>query len=258
MRASIRPMADDPSRTTRDRLLGGRVVLDQPAAGLRATTDSVLLAAAVRAGPMETVLDLGCGTGAAALCLVARVAGCRIVGLEADRELAARAQANAAVNGASDRVTVVTGAVPDASAPELEGPFDHVMTNPPYLPPARSRTDRNGARAAAMVESVDLAVWLGYALARLRSKGVLTLVHRADRLDDLLAALTGEAGDIAILPLWPDGSGAKPARRLLVSARKGVKTPPRLLPGLALHGRDGIYTETAEAILRDGKAIAWT
>jgi tRNA1(Val) A37 N6-methylase TrmN6 len=250
-------MADDTSTTTRDRLLGGRVVLDQPAAGLRATTDAVLLAAAVRAGPLETVLDLGCGTGAAALCLAARVGACRIVGLEADRDLAARAKANAAVNGVSDRVTVVTGAVPGASAPELDRPFDHVMTNPPYLPAARSRTDSGSARGPAMVESVDLSVWLGYGLARLRPKGVLSVVHRADRLDDLLAALMGEAGDIAILPLWPDGSGTKPARRVLVNARKGVKTPLRLLPGLVLHGPGGAYSEAAEAILRDGRAIAW-
>ena len=251
-------MAENPTDLTRDRLLDGKVMLDQPAKGLRATTDAVLLAAAVRAGPMETVLELGCGAGAATLCLAVRASGCRIVGLEADKALAARATANAAVNGVSDRVTIVTGSVPGADGKDLEGPFDHVMTNPPYLPPGRGRQGDDRARAAAKVESVNLAAWLGYGFRRLRHRGVLTLVHRADRLDDLLAALSGPAGDIAILPLWPDAEGIKPARRVLVSARKGVRSPLRLLPGLALHEAGGTYTEAAQQILRDGKSIPWT
>jgi tRNA1(Val) A37 N6-methylase TrmN6 len=135
-------MAEEPPGLTRDRLLGGKVVLDQPATGLRATTDAVLLAAAVRAGPMETVLELGCGAGAAALCLAVRAPGCRIIGLEADGDLAVRARANAVVNGLGERIAIVTGAVPGVDASELTGPFDHVMTNPPYMPPGRGRSGR--------------------------------------------------------------------------------------------------------------------
>jgi tRNA1(Val) A37 N6-methylase TrmN6 len=250
-------MAEVAPGLTRDRLLGGRVVLDQPAAGLRATTDAVLLAAAVGAGPSETVLELGCGAGAATLCLAVRATDCRIVGLEADADLATLASTNAALNGVGERVTIVAGALPDANPPEFDGPFDHVMTNPPYLPAGRGRQGGDAARAAAKVESVGLATWLGYGLARLKPRGVLTLVQRADRLDDILAALTGAAGDIAVFPLWADEAGAKPARRVLVRARKGVHSPLRLLPGLVLHGAGGAYTQAAQLILRDGNPIVW-
>ena len=60
---------------TEDRLLGGRVVMRQPASGYRAATDPVLLAACVAARPGMRVLDAGCGAGAAALCLADRRAG---------------------------------------------------------------------------------------------------------------------------------------------------------------------------------------
>ncbi|MGB8843911.1 MAG: N-6 DNA methylase, partial [Aliidongia sp.] len=70
-------MAEAPLAFSEDRLLGGRVVLRQPVQGFRAAIDPVLLAAAVSAEPGETVLELGTGTGAAALCLARRVPGLR-------------------------------------------------------------------------------------------------------------------------------------------------------------------------------------
>src|SRR2546430_5584269 len=51
----------------------------------------------------------------------------------------------------------------------------------------------------------------------------LTFIHRADRLEALLALLAGKAGEIALYPLWP-GAG-KPAKRIILRARKGVASP---------------------------------
>lgn len=245
------------AEATRDTLLDGRVVLRQPAGGLRATSDAVLLAAAVRAGPVDHILDMGCGTGAATFCLTARVDGCRVTGLERDKRLAALATTNAALNQVEVRVEIVTDTLPFTTSPALDGPFDHVMTNPPYLPVGRARRKDDTPRDRATVESVDLATWLGFALERLRPRGSLTVVHRADRLDDLLGVLSGPAGDIAVFPLWSSDDAAKPARRVLVRARKGVNAPLRLLPGLVLHAAGGGFTAAAEAILRDGKALPW-
>jgi len=72
---------------TEDRLLGGRIRLRQPSEGYRAAVDPVFLAAAVAAEPHQLVLDVGCGPGAAMLCLAARAPLCRVVGLEMQREL---------------------------------------------------------------------------------------------------------------------------------------------------------------------------
>jgi tRNA1Val (adenine37-N6)-methyltransferase len=67
---------------TRDGFLGGRLALLQPRDGYRAGTDPVLLAAFVPAREGESVLDLGCGAGTAALCLAARVPVLELHGLE--------------------------------------------------------------------------------------------------------------------------------------------------------------------------------
>lgn len=253
--ATVEPPITPEPLTTEDALLGGRVRLVQPRRGYRAAIDPVLLAAAVGAAPGETVLDAGCGTGAAALCLAARLPGVEVVGLERDPALADLARAGIARSGLAGRVRVVAG---DLLAPPAElrrQVFTWVMSNPPFLDAAQARLPDEPGRRAARVESCPPAAWIAACLARLAPGGRLVLVHRADRLADLLAALAGRAGEIAVLPVWPRPGTA--AVRVLVRARKASRAPGRLLPGLVLHHPDGRFTEAAGAVLRGGEPIPW-
>ena len=239
--------------TSEDLLLGGRVRLRQPAEGYRVAIDPVLLAAAVEPPEGAAVLDLGCGAGAAALCLLARRGDLAVTGLELQPEMTALARANAALNGRAAQFRVVEG---DAADPAVLGGlrFDAVMSNPPYLAAPATQPSRRASRTLSHQEgSLDLAGWIGVALALLRPRGRLTLVQRADRLPEILAALAGRAGAITICPLWPrQGS---PAKRVIVAATLGSRSPARLLPGLALHGAGQGYTPAAEAILRDAAPL---
>lgn len=235
-----------------DALLGGRVRLMQPRHGYRVAIDPVLLAAAVPAGPGECVLDAGCGTGAAALCLASRVAGCTIVGVEKDAGAAEIGRLNAAGNALESRVDIVTGDLAALPA-HLRRSFDHVMSNPPYLPESLGTLPPDPGRQTAHVESLALGAWITACLRRLRPGGWLTLIQRADRLAELVASLHGPAGDVTIWPLWPRAGVA--ARRAIVLARKGSRSPARLMAGLVLHAADGSFTPEAEAVLRHGAAI---
>jgi tRNA1(Val) A37 N6-methylase TrmN6 len=99
----------------------------------------------------------------------------------------------------------------------------------------------------------DLAAWVRFALLMARPKGSVTFIHRADRMEQLLAQLAGRAGEIVVFPLW--AGAEKPAKRIILRARKSVATPTRLTPGLVLHESDGRYTPAAEAVLRGGAAL---
>lgn len=240
--------------TTHDHLLGGRVSLQQPANGFRAGLDAVLLAAAIPAEPGQSVLDVGAGSGAAALCLAARVDGVAVTGIEADRSLVRLAADNAEATGVGARSRFYLG---DLRSPPIRlspASFDHVMANPPHLPEAAGRPSPDPARARAMVEgTARLADWLDFCPKMVRSGGTVTVVHRAERLNELLAGLAGRLGGLVVLPLWP-GDG-KAAKRVIVAGRKGSSAPLTLLPGLVLHRPDGRYTDAAEAILRDAGAL---
>ena len=244
------------SATTDDWLLNGRVRLHQPATGYRVAIDPILLAAAVAAVGGDVVLDLGSGTGAAALCLHHRVRDCTIVGLENDANMLALARQNALANDAGDRVTFVQGDVAKLPTQITTIAFDHVFSNPPYLQPGRAdgRGDGNAQRDTANIEkSVSLRAWVQAMVTALKPKGRLTLIHRADRLDEILAELRRHAGEIVVFPIWP--KSGRPAKRILVSARVGVSTPLRMSSGLVLHQRSGAYTASARTVLENGSPL---
>jgi tRNA1(Val) A37 N6-methylase TrmN6 len=247
-------MTEAPLEISEDRLLGGRVILRQPVGGFRAAIDPVLLAAAVAAEPGQIVLELGTGTGAAALCLARRVESVRVVGLDQQRDLVRLAGENARLNGLERQADFMVGDLLQPPARLMPGGFDHVMANPPYLEAGTATLPPDRARALAVGEgAADLAAWIRFALAMVRMRGSITLIHRADRLDALLAALVGKAGEIVVFPLWP-GLG-KPAKRVLVRARRGIETPLKLSAGLVLHEPDGKFTAAADAVLREAAAL---
>ena len=239
-----------------DRLLDGRVLLRQPGEGYRAAIDPVLMAAAVAATDGEMVLDLGSGVGAASLCLAARVPGCRVFGLEMQPALVTLARQNIDINGFTGRVESMIGALQTPPPRLAPGSFHHVMTNPPYNSSEGTPSPTAGKDAANRESEIDLAAWMRFAVNMLRPKGSLTVIYRADRLDDLLAALHKKVGEIVVIPLWP--KRGRPAKRVLLKARKGIATPLTLSAGLVLHEEDGRYTQLADDVLRRGGAISST
>ena len=241
-------MADTAADTTTDAFLGGRLHLTQPAKGYRAGADAVLLAATGGGGK---VLDAGAGVGTVGLCLAWRQRDARVTLLERDAGLAALAERNARDNDLADRVTVVVGDIADRPVPMHS--FDAVLCNPPFFDPARGPGSGHAQRRAARTEATPLADWIGFAMAALRPGGKLTLVHRMQRLPDILETLKG---GVTVFPLWP--RLGEPAKTVLVRAVKDSNAPLVMAPGLVVHEGDGRYTDEAEAILRRGAALPIT
>jgi tRNA1(Val) A37 N6-methylase TrmN6 len=235
-----------------DTLLGGRVKIAQPADGYRVAIDAVLLAAAVDAGPGQRVLDLGCGVGSAALCLAWRQPHIAVLGLDREPVFLACATANAAANGMETRVAFLAGDVLDPP-PVLRARFDHVMLNPPYLKAGSATVSAHPLKAAATAEgAATLTDWIACARAALKPGGILTMIHRADRLGDCLAALRGFGG-VTVLPIHPRIGAA--AKRIIVQASVSSGEPVLVLAGIVLHEADGRFTAAADAILRDGQDL---
>jgi len=242
---------------TQDQFLGGLLTLKQPRAGYRAGIDPVFLAAATPARAGESVLELGCGAGTASLCLARRVAGLGLVGVERQPDYAALARTNAAANAIT--MEVLDGDIAALPAALRERAFDHVILNPPYHLRGQSTLAEEPGREGGRFEDTPLALWLDVATRRLKPRGYLTLIQKAERLPDILARLDDRLGSLRIKPL-ASRAGAD-AVLVLVQARKGGRSPARLLAPLALHDgsahdmdRDS-YSAAARAVLRQGEAL---
>lgn len=237
--------------------LGGKLHLWQPVKGYRAGVDPVLLAASVPATSGQSVLELGCGAGAAILCLAARVQELELTGVELQPAYADLARRNAADNAiALEVVTADLTALP----PELkQRQFDYVIANPPYYRADAHSPAHDSGRSIALGEQTPLANWIDVATKRLAPRGYLHMIQKADRLQDMLMACQGQLGSVEALPLA--ARSGREAELVILRARKGGRAVFRLHPPLILHQgdrheRDGeSYTPEISAVLRDGAAM---
>lgn len=241
---------------TEDRLLDGRVRLRQPARGYRAGLDAALLAAACDAQPGQRVIEAGCGAGGALLAAAMRRPGARFVGVERDAKALKLAHENIALNGLSDRVEAVEGDVGARFSLLGLAPFDAAFANPPFFDDAGALRGPAPERRAAWMADDGLAAWVGFLSKAVHEGGTVTLIHRADRLGDLLALLADKCGSVQVRPVHPFAD--EPAKRVLVRAVKTGKAPLRLLPALVLHDRGGDkHRPEVEAILRGEAGLGW-
>jgi len=243
-------------------VLGGRLQLRQPRRGHRVGHDAILLAAATNGLAGERAVELGAGVGAAGLALAWRCSGLAVTLVDDDETLVALAADNARANDLAGRVRAVAldvaaAAVRFAEAGLAMGSADRVLMNPPFNDPQRQQASPDQSRRAAHMGDPDtLATWVVAASRLLRPGGTLTLIYRAEGLADVLSALDGHFGAIAVTPVHPKPSA--PAIRVLVSATAQSRAALTIQPGLILAEADGRPSRAADAILRDAQPLGGT
>lgn len=247
-----------PHERTQDDFLGGRARLFQPKTGYRAGIDPVLLAAAVSTRPGQTVLELGCGHGAALICLGTRIGGLHLTGIEIQPAYAALARDNLRANGLDGTITCAN--LTQLPADLKQQSFDHVIANPPYFLAGTRTPAHDPAREIGLAGETPLSDWIATAARRLKPGGHAVFIQTPKRLPELLTHMSNCLGSLQLMPIVSrPGRGPK---LVLVRGRKGGRAAFRFHPALVLHldrgdppthGKD--YTATAKAILSDAAAL---
>ena len=238
---------------TTDEFLGGKLKIKQPAKGYRIGIDTVLLASATKPRDNAKVLDLGCGVGGVSLCLLSNHPNISVVGIDLDGDLIKVAKENNLASGFEKRFKPLLGSVLDPPKSLVHNTFDVVVTNPPYLARDTSNPSPENRKISSHIETeVDLADWLRFSAKFLRPRGVISLIHRADRLDHILALMRMKFGGLVVCPLWP--KAGHPAKRVIIFGTKGSASPIKIMPGIILHNDDGSYTTSVLSVLT-GKTL---
>lgn len=250
-------MNNQPENTTCDAFLGGALHILQPKNGYRAATDPVFLAASISASAGQSVLELGCGVGVAMLCLGHRIPGLKITGLEIQPDYAELARQNARDNKID--AEIITGNLEEMPNKLRDQAYDHVIFNPPFYHALKVSAPENDGKSQAHVMNLSFDNWVFAGMKRLKSKGRLTFIHRTEILPQALIALSRVAGDITIKPLISRKD--QPAKRVIITCRKGTKGPAVLLSALVIHKDNGhaqdmgTYSDAALSVLRDACAL---
>lgn len=214
----------------------------------RPGTDTFLLSSLPRLRPGLRVCDLGCGTGLLGFLLLQRQPDLRIAGLDIQPEAAALARRAAAENGLTERLDFRCGDLRQVRGIFPTGCFNLVVCNPPYYPPAGGKLSADGARRTARSETeASLADLCAAASYLLRWGGKFCLVHKPERLADVLCGLR-DAGTEAKRLRFVHSRAADPPSLFLAEGCRGGRPGITVEPPLILQNSDGTPTAELNAI----------
>ncbi|MDA8235722.1 MAG: tRNA1(Val) (adenine(37)-N6)-methyltransferase [Clostridia bacterium] len=214
--------------------------------------DAVLLAHFATLAEGQRIMDLGTGTGVIPLLMTTRALGLQVRGLEIQPAVADMASRSVALNGLGEQVVIEVGDLRQVEGLFAPGGYDLVTANPPYQPVGRGRVNPNESKALARHElACNLADVVKAGAFLLKQGGRLAMVHRPERLPELLALLGAKGINPGRLRLVYTKKGQKACLILLEGVLAG-KGELEILPPLIIYQDSGEYTEEIMDIYFNG------
>ena len=200
----------------------------------RPGTDSFLLSSLPRLTAGLRVCDLGCGTGLLGLLLLQRQPDLHVTGVDIQPRAIALAEKAAVENGLTDRLMFQCADLRQIRHGFPTGRFDLAVCNPPYYPPGSGKTAADPSRRIARSETeaslTDICAAAAYLL---RWGGKFCLVHKPERLADVICALRDDGMEPKQLRFVQNRAETAPSLFLIEGCRGGrpglVTKPPLLL-----------------------------
>jgi tRNA1Val (adenine37-N6)-methyltransferase len=228
---------------TTDTFFGGKLRINQEAAGYRFSIDAVLLAHHVRPRAGEKLLDLGTGCGIIPLILAYRNPEITAIGIEIQHELADLAISNVNANHMRNRITVLHLDMRNLKPAMIDGPADVVVCNPPYRSPNSGRLNPDAQRAIARHElKVSLIDVLETAHRVLRTSGRFLTIYPAQRIAELLFQMHLAGIEPKFMRTIHSRLEEK-AKLILVGGTKGAQTGMTIGPSLIIYAEEGRYSK---------------
>lgn len=235
-----------------DDLQRGGLKIIQSEVNFAFSIDAVLLSHFAAVKSQDRIIDLGTGSGVIPLLLTTRAASLSITGLELSAESADMAERSVALNNLTDIIKICRGDIRHVRELFPVGKADMVTANPPYLVVGTGDLSPKDARKIARHEVsctlddvITAANWL------LRTGGKFALVHRPDRLSEIMRLLSAAKLEAKRLRLVHPMPGRE-ANLLLLEALKNAKPGLRVEPPIYVHKQDGSYTDEIMSLYAGG------
>ena len=218
--------------------------------------DSIILANFVSVKTKDKLIcDLGTGNAPIPLYLSLNT-DAKIVGIEIQKKSYDLAIKSVKINNKGEQIEIINDDIKNASQILGEGVFDVVTSNPPFFKykPGISNVNKNDEKTIARHEVlITLDEIVKEASVLLKNGGTFAMVHRPDRLIDIIVALRKYHLEPKRLRFVYPKENTE-ANHILIEARKnGLEGGLKLLPPLIIHTFDNKHTEEVRRIYNNEK-----
>lgn len=210
--------------------------------------DAVLLADFVEAKRTDEILEMGTGTGIIPILLHAKKQPKSITALEIQTDMAEMARRSIQYNHLSETIEVLNMDLKEAAAKLGKARYDCVVTNPPYVKKEGGINNPEETKAIARFEiACTLSDVVNTAKELLKSGGKLFMVHRADRLVDIIYEMRNAGLEPKRLRFVHSNINKRP-HLILIEGTRGGRPELRLMDPLYIYDDKGEYTEEIHRI----------
>ena len=210
--------------------------------------DAVLLADFADIKHKHSVIDLGTGTGIIPILIYSRKRPVEITAVEIQKDMADMAVRSVRLNGLEKNIKVLCMDIKDAPTLLGKSRYDCVVTNPPYMKKECGINNPSETKAIARFEILcSLEEILIAARELLKPGGKLFMVHRTDRLADIIYEMRNIGIEPKRIRFVHPSIGKRPNLLLIEGARGGNKELKFMDP-LYIHDENGEYTEEIHRI----------
>lgn len=205
--------------------------------------DAVLLTNFCDVKNNSKVVDLGTGTGIIPILLSGKRNIAASVGVEIQNEVAEMAKRSVRLNNLQDKIEILNIDLKDATKYLEPNTFDAVISNPPYKLNNSGIINANDQKAISRHEiKCTLEDVIITAAALLKQYGRFYMVHRPDRLADIICLLRKYRLEPKQIRFVHPKIGEKP-NMILLRASKYGNPELKFDPPLYIYNEDGKYTD---------------
>lgn len=192
---------------------------------------------------IKNIIDLGTGNAPIPLVLSTKT-DAKIVGVELQKDVYELAKKSVEINNLDERIELLNIDMLDLKNIYESDSFDVVVSNPPYFKINQdSNLNEDIHKIIARHEKcINLEQIVKIAKYLLKNNGVFAMVHRTDRLIEIINTLNNNNMEVKKLRfIYPKKESE--SNMILIEAVKNGNIGLKILPPLYVHNDDGSYTD---------------
>lgn len=206
--------------------------------------DSVLLSDFAKNIKRDSeVLDFGTGTGILGFLLLAKTNIKKVIGVEVQSEIADMARRSISLNKLDNNFEIINTNIKNV---DKVLPIDHynaIISNPPYKKAHTGKVNENSIKLISRHEvEADLSDFIKMSFKMLKDKGSLYIVHRAERLVDILTEMRKNKMEPKRIRFVYSNQESE-CKLVLIEAVKNGKCFLKNEKPLYIYNMDGSYTD---------------